>query len=325
MSTAPRWTHPAPSADQASSLRVLAEASGRPAHAAGRIAPGGRAPRVVAIASGKGGVGKSNLAVNLCIWAARAGARTMLVDADMGLANADVLCGMTVGAHLGHVIDGVASLEDVAVDAPGGFRLVSGSSGVTRMAALDRAQRGRVFAAIRSLGGAADLVVIDCGAGIGATVLEALGHACLGLVITTPEPTAIADAYALIKAAVVRSRDTRGGRADAGIALVVNQVRRPREGRAVHERIDQVARTFLHARIAYAGAVREDGAIGAAVRARWPVALRSPRARSSRDIRALSGMILGCLDIRGNLSERPQGVVGPATSCVVPGAGRSGT
>ena len=306
MTAAPRWADTTESPDQAAALRALAGFSAAPGASGDRAAPRIGAPRVVVIASGKGGVGKSNLAVNLSICAAQAGSRTVLVDADMGLANADVLCGMTVAAHLGHVLDGAAPMEDVAIDAPGGFRLVSGSSGVTRMASLDRAQRSRVLAEIRAMGATTDLAIVDCGAGIGPTVVEFLGAACLGLVVTTPEPTAIADAYALIKAAVLRAREGRGR---AGLALVVNQAKSEKEARAVHARIDQVARRFLDERIAFAGAVREDDAVAAAVRARWPVALRSPRSRAARDIRSLSGMTIRSLDIRCGPPAHPQGLV----------------
>jgi flagellar biosynthesis protein FlhG len=168
-----------------------------------------------------------------------------------------------------------------------------------------------VLGTIRGLGRAVQLVIVDCGAGIGPGVLEFLGAASLGIVVTTPEPTAIADAYALIKAVVTRARDGRG---NDGLALVVNQVRNDQEAHAVHERINMVARRFLESRIANAGSVRADSAIGAAVRARWPVTLRSPHARASRDIRTLSGMVLDSLDIRYDTRAGTQGLVSAVRS-----------
>jgi flagellar biosynthesis protein FlhG len=321
MSAAPRWIN-STAADQAAALRALAGFSESPRATDDSMDAAVQSPRIVVIASGKGGVGKSNIAVNLCVNAARAGVRTVLVDADMGLANADVLCGMTVAAHLGHVIDGAATMEEVAFDAPGGFRLVSGSSGVTRMATLDRSHRARVLDEVRALGATTDLVVVDCGAGIGPTVLEFLAAAHLALIVTTPEPTAIADAYALIKAVVVRAREGRG---HAGLGLIVNQARTRKDARAVHERIDQVARKFLDTRLAFAGAVRQDDAVSAAVRARWPLALRSPRSRAARDVRNLSGMVIDSLDIRCADPRAPQGLVAGVVRTSGRGARASGT
>ncbi|MEO1129807.1 MAG: MinD/ParA family protein, partial [Planctomycetota bacterium] len=251
--------------------------------------------RVLAIASGKGGVGKSNITVNLAIAAAHAGVRTVVIDGDFGLANADVLCGINSAVHIGQVIDGDRTLEQVAIPAPGGFRLVPGGSGVTRLSHLDRAQRTRLIGAVSSLASSTDLVIVDCGAGVGESVVSLVHAAHLAFVVTTPEPTAIADAYALIK--VLARRGAQHAQ------LVVNQVRRRKEADAVHGRIAAVAARFLQQQVPLAGCVRFDEKVRAAVRQRQPFLLESPGSRAARDVRSLSGSTVRAV----GLSEHAEG------------------
>lgn len=277
------------SMDQAAGLRALVDE--------GRVVDAGTARGfgVLAIASGKGGVGKTNLCVNLAAAMARRGVRVVLIDGDLGLANADVLCGVNTSAHLGHVIEGRCSLEEIAVETSCGFRLISGASGITRLAHLDASQRRRIFDGLASLEGSVDLVLVDCGAGIGLGVLGFVAAADLSLIVTTPEPTAIADAYALIKTLVSRAR---GGLApESRSMLVVNQARRESEAWRVHRRINAVCERFLGARVKLSGWVPYDGAVREAVRARHPFVYNAPRCRASRAVRDLSGRVLEELDI----------------------------
>lgn len=291
-------------ADQAARLRALVdEQEGR----APRVGDE-RGFRVLAVASGKGGVGKTNLCVNLAATAARRGSRVYLIDGDLGLANADVICGVNTSAHLGHVIEGRCSLEDIAVEGPGGLRLISGASGITRLAHLDTTQRRRIVEGMASLEGKADLVMIDCGAGIGLGVLGFIAESDLALIVATPEPTAIADAYALIKSLVTRARAGLGPA--SRVALVVNQVKRPSEAAAVHRRIDAVARKFLGEGVELAGWVVTDGAVREAVRARRPFVEHAPRCRAARCVRDLSGYVARALDMRGSGGSAQRGVVG---------------
>jgi flagellar biosynthesis protein FlhG len=159
---------------------------------------------VIAITSGKGGVGKSNIAVNLAIKLASAGKEVVLLDADLGLANADVLCNIDLPCNLSHVIARKRELSDVMVKAPGGFHLIGGASGLARMADLTDHDRQRLVLALAELEQRADIILIDTGAGISPNVLSFTRAADHVLVVTTPEPTAITDAYAVIK---VISRD----------------------------------------------------------------------------------------------------------------------
>lgn len=232
---------------------------------------------VIAVTSGKGGVGKSNIAVNLAIKLASAGKEVVLLDADLGLANADVLCNVDLPYNLSHVIARKKDLSEVLVKAPGGFRLIGGASGLARMADLSDFDRQRLVVALAELEEQADLILIDTGAGISPNVLSFTRAADQVLVVTTPEPTAITDAYAAIK---VISRD--GG--DRRVSLLVNQVKTPGEGRIVYERIAKVAKQFLGVSVLDAGHLPADEQVQSAVRKRVPFVIGSPHCPASQCI-----------------------------------------
>ena len=254
--------------DQAAALRSLARARPR--------------ATVIAITSGKGGVGKSNVAVNLAIRFAKSGKDVVLLDADLGLANADVLCNVDLPANLSHVIARKRELRDVLVHAPGGFRLIGGASGLARMADLSEDDRRRLTDALAELEQQTDIIIIDTGAGISPNVLSFTRAADHVLVVTTPEPTAITDAYAVIK---VVSRDPGNRR----INLLVNQARSAGEGsRIVHDRIARVAKQFLGATVFDAGHVMSDDAVPTAVRRRVPFVLSSPNCPAGQCITRLA-------------------------------------
>jgi len=253
--------------DQASQLR--------------RIARQGTRATVIAVTSGKGGVGKSNIAVNLAIKLASAGKEVVLMDADLGLANADVLCNIDLPSNLSHFISRKRELADVMVDGPGGFRLIGGASGLARMADLSDYDRQRLVSAMADLEARTDVILIDTGAGISPNVLSFTRCADQVLVVTTPEPTAITDAYAVIK---VISRDAP----DRPISLLVNQVRRPEEGRFVYERIAKVAKQFLNVQVLDAGSVPADPEVPSAVRRRTPFLIAAPRCPASLHISQLA-------------------------------------
>lgn len=303
---APQGQDPAHSEDQASRLRALvaahrAEAPVRPARREG-------AASVIAIASGKGGVGKTTLAVNLCIALARRGTRVTLVDADLGMANADVMCGLTPSRRLEHALgpaaDRHARLADIAVDAPGGFRLVPGSVGVARMADLSADERDALLSALASLERESDLIVIDTGAGIGPAVLAMLRWADLGLVVATPDPASITDAYALMKCA--RQRPAQPGVTPPRLAIVINQAANPAEARAVHDRLAGCAHRFLGFRPDMLGWIPRDDTVARSVRQRSPFTLARGDDEPSRRVAALADSALGTLGLT------------PSPACVVP-------
>jgi flagellar biosynthesis protein FlhG len=262
----------------------------RPHHAAPQ-----RRASVIAITSGKGGVGKSNVAVNLAIKLASAGKTVVLLDADLGLANADVLCNIDLPHNLSAVIARKKELHEVLVKAPGGFSLIGGASGLARMADLTDADRQRIVRALAELESLADIILIDTGAGISPNVLSFTRAADHVLVVTTPEPTAITDAYAVVKVlhkdasappGALAAATAEGG--ERRISLLVNQVRSPAEARVVHERIAKVARQFLGVSVYDAGHLVADECVPLSVRSRTPFVLAHPRSAASHCITQLA-------------------------------------
>jgi flagellar biosynthesis protein FlhG len=236
---------------------------------------------VIAVTSGKGGVGKSNVAVNLAVQLASAGKSVVLLDADLGLANADVLCNIDLPFNLAHVIARKKELKEVMVKGPGGFKLIGGASGLARMADLSDDDRQRLVAALAELELQADVILIDTGAGISPNVLSFTRAADHVLVVTTPEPTAITDAYAVVK---VISRDGAVHR----VSLLVNQVRAPAEAKIVYDRIAKVARQFLNISVFDAGHIPADDNVPMAVRRRVPFSLAFPRSAATQGIAHLA-------------------------------------
>jgi flagellar biosynthesis protein FlhG len=225
--------------------------------------------RIIAVTSGKGGVGKTNIAVNLAIRLSEMGRKIILIDGDLGTANADVLCNLAPGGNLAHVVAGRKTLAQAMVPAPGGFSLIPGASGLAQMASLGEYERQNLVEQIQHLEAQSDLIILDTGAGVNPGVLSFALGADQILVVTTPEPTSVTDAYATIKT-------VRRKREDVDIRLLVNMVQNEEEGRQVFARIDAVCRRFLDMSIQYAGHVESDPRVGLAVRRRRPFVLESP-------------------------------------------------
>jgi flagellar biosynthesis protein FlhG len=241
-------------------------------------------PTVCAITSGKGGVGKTNLAVNLGICLARGGQRVTLVDADLGLANADVLLGVHPRYNLTHYVRGERDLHEVIAPAPGGLSFLAGASGVRGADRLDAEQQR--FLVERLATGREGFVILDCGAGISASVLEFALAADVVIVVTTPEPTALTDAYATVK---TLWREGYG----CSVRLLVNMVQSRAEARAAYGRIRAVAEKYMEFPIADAGYVLHDTHVELAVRQRIPFVLRYPKCSASACATAVAARF-GC-------------------------------
>lgn len=268
--------------DQASALRKLMKRA--------------RRTRTIAVTSGKGGVGKSNVALNLSILLSAAGNRVALVDADLGLANLDVLVNVAVGANLSHVLAGTKRLEEIVMDLPSGVQLVPGASGIAKLADLSELQRVQLVNSLSALEADNDVIVVDTGAGISPEVLQFVCAADSAIVVTTPEPTAVTDAYSMIKVLTQRAYKGR-------ISLLVNLVQNRQEGRTTYQRVSGVAEQFLNARVLDAGYVVADPRVGESVRRREPFVLAHPRCQASKCLAALAGKLCE----GGSLTERREG------------------
>ena len=232
-----------------------------------------RGPRVIAVTSGKGGVGKTNVTANLALALARRGRRVLVLDADLGLGNVDVL-------------RGDRRLADILVEGPGGIRILPACSGLQELTALREDQRLALRDELDEAAGEADVLLIDTGAGISANVLFFAGLAGDILVVASPEPTAMADAYALMK---VLSRREVGRR----FRLLVNLAASPREGLEVHRRLGLVADRFLDIAIEYVGAVPADDHVRLAVARQKAVVDLFPKAPASVAFDRLAAAVAG--------------------------------
>jgi len=269
--------------DQASRLRaMLADESDAPPR---QQHP---RPRVIALASGKGGVGKTFTSISIASAMAGLGRKTMLIDADFGAANADIMLGLAPLRRLDEcMIKGFArghSLADIAIDSGAGFRLVPGPVGMGRPPST--ADRQRLIHSLSQLHGVADIAIMDCSAGVSSSVLDVVAAADLSVVVLTPEPTSIADAYALIKSLV----RTQGPQAGERVGLLVNQTESRTEAERVHRRIAAVARKFLGLELALFGHIPSDRAVVKGVRGQCVARggkLKSPAGRSARKAASL--------------------------------------
>lgn len=274
--------------DQAQQLRRLMMEQGR-----GGSLPADRGhTQVIAIASGKGGVGKTQIAANLAIALAARSYRVVLFDMDLGLANADIVLGCEVGGTWSDVLSGKRELDEILIKGPGGIDFVAGASGVAHMANLSEFERYRLLTAMREIEARYDLVVMDCGAGISQNVIGFAASADTVLVVATPEPTAVTDAYATIKSFAYEWNFNGGvGEMNSSIGLVVNMAESKREGRKTYERLAGVAARFLHLPVADYGYILRDDHVPAAVRQRQPVLLHYPRCSASTCLMASAGRL----------------------------------
>jgi flagellar biosynthesis protein FlhG len=275
--------------DQANTLRRIVQHHKRQqerAQAAARPGPrpGSSTPRVIAITSGKGGVGKTNTVLNLSLALSRMQRRVLLLDADMGLANVDVLLGLTPRYTLEHVLAGQKDIGDVVLTGPYGLRILPSSSGISELSELEPEEQSRLFAELRRIDEDVDYLFIDTGAGISSNVLRFNASAGEVYLVVSPEPTSMTDAYALMKLLSVKYQVHEFG-------LIANQVLSEQDGRAVYDRLHRVCSEYLHARLTYLGSVPFDRHIHRAVRQQRALMDLFPNAPAARSLARIAAVV----------------------------------
>ncbi|MDR3349665.1 MAG: MinD/ParA family protein [Acidaminococcales bacterium] len=255
--------------DQAERLRELSERCIALNEKGGE--PECAAAHVLAIASGKGGVGKSSFAVNLALALANYGKKVLIVDADIGMANIDVMMGLIAKYSLIDIIEGVRSFEEVVVTGPRNIKFLPGGSGIKSLVSLTNLELQRILSQASQFEKAMDFILLDTGAGMGDTVMNFLMAADDILLVATPEPTSLTDAYALIKA--YAGNDNAG---KAALRLVVNRVGSAAESSVVADKLCKVAVKFLSVQLRQIGYIFEDPAVSQSIRSQRPLLLQSP-------------------------------------------------
>ena len=289
--------------DQATRLRQMVGAEGEPAPTEAQPPP--TAPqtvperpmlssaqakawadvRVVAITSGKGGVVKTNIAVNLAIALRDKGYRVLVIDADLGMANVDVMLGTSSRRHLLDLLRPEVKLDDVIVETPHSVQYISGGSGIEKALEYDRAEKLLLQQKLADCAARADVILVDTGAGLGRNVMDFILAADEVILVTTPEPTSLTDAYAVMKAYSIYA-------AQKNLRLVINRVYEPKESREVALKLQRAAEKFLHMPVDCLGYVFEDASVTKAVRRQQPLIKAAPTSAAARCIEALAEAII---------------------------------
>ncbi len=267
--------------DQAERLRALVQ--GQRDYSLRR--PEG-SPRIFVVASGKGGVGKTNLAVNLALSMGQMGYKTMILDADLGMANVDILLDLKPLYTLIDVIRGEKELQEVILRGPYNLEVLPGGSCIPEIISLDNWQREELLSRLSYLEQETDFIFVDCSAGISRNVVTFIAAADELVLVTTPEPTAITDVYSVIK---VVDRYYR----QANIGLIVNMVESAAEGEQIFQRIARVCHNFLAVKLTYLGSVNFDQYVHKAVVECSPYVLRYPRSPAASSTRQIARHLLG--------------------------------
>lgn len=240
--------------------------------------------RAIAVAGGKGGVGKSTVAVNLGMSLSMAGHDVMLLDADMGLANVDVLLGLTPSRHIGHLLDGQCGLEELVLEAPRGLRVIPAGSGARRLAQLDNGEHAAIIRAFDELANPPRYLLVDTAAGLSDSVAMFAAATDDVVLVVCDEPASLTDAYAMIK---VLSRDFGVRR----FRMVANMVRNEGEARQLHHKLSRVSDRFLDVVIDFTGWVPHDERLRQAIRRQCAVVDLWPSSRSALAFKQLAGAV----------------------------------
>lgn len=245
--------------------------------------------RVITITSGKGGVGKSNLAVNLAVHFTNMGKKVIIFDADFGLANVEVMFNTVPKYNLSDVISKGLSLSDVITRGPLDIGFISAGSGIMSLNNLSEEQVHRLVRSLRQLSGLCDVIIVDTGAGISNHVMDFVVASPEILLVATPDPSSITDSYSLLKALFLSPYYNREF---SRVGIVANRVKNEKEADQVYEKLDQVVEQFLNRNIEFAGGIEQDINLDRAVRAQKIVSMAYPQSKCSKDFRALAEKLM---------------------------------
>lgn len=261
--------------DQAEQLRNIVKRHSMP----------GQFARVITVTSGKGGVGKSNLSVNLGIQLSKMGKRVIILDADFGLANVEVMLGIRPKYNLADIIYGNKKLQEIITKGPENLMFISAGSGIQELTNITKGQIDFLNQKLYELDEIADIIIIDTGAGITDSVLEFVMASAEVLLVITPEPTSITDAYALLKVLNKRGDFNSGA---TSIKMIANRIGSQEEGRSLYNKMNLVVQKFLTLKLDYLGGIPQDSNVTRAVMQQKPYSVLYPNSPSSRAISALA-------------------------------------
>ncbi|MCR5503873.1 MAG: MinD/ParA family protein [Lachnospiraceae bacterium] len=280
--------------DQAEQLRNLIKAE--------NAKKGGPRPlaRVMAVTSGKGGVGKSNTAINLAIQLKKLGQRVIILDADFGLANIEIMFGTVPKHNLCDLIYKGKGIRDIITWGPGDVGFISGGSGIAGMSNLDRNYLEYIIQNLAQLDAITDVIIVDTGAGISDAVLEFLVASGEILLVTTPEPTSITDSYSLLKAL---NNHPRYMPEYSPVKMIANKVSDRQDGQMLFNKLNAVVSRYLKLPLHYLGSVPEDKELSVGVMQQMPVSLKNPAARSSLAYEEIAAKLMN-REISGSVARR---------------------
>ncbi|MDR1220857.1 MAG: MinD/ParA family protein [Treponema sp.] len=267
--------------DQAEKLRELMRKRGETSAAtAEKVQPvktwEQKKTRIITITSGKGGVGKTNVSVNMAIAYARLGKKVVVMDADLGLANVNVMLGLVPKYNLYHVMRKQKTMKEILEETEYGISIVAGASGLSKIANLTEDERENFINELATLSNV-DIIIIDTSAGVSKNVLDFIVAADDAIIITTPEPTAITDAYGITKIIATEMMN----KAEIGLKLVVNRVKSAEEAKKVADRMISIAGQFLNLKIEYLGFIYDDSMVSQAVLRTKPFTVIDPKSKAS--------------------------------------------
>lgn len=240
--------------------------------------------RVIAITSGKGGAGKTNLSVNLGISLAQTGQRVAILDADMGLANVDILLGVYPKFNLSHVLSGEKTLPEIMMEGPSGIRIIPGASGIQKMAELSTTEQAAMIHAFSEIDQDLDVLIVDTAAGISASVVN-FARACQEIIVVVcDEPTSLTDAYAFIK---LLNRDYKL----SNFHVITNMVKSVQQGQALFQKLTKVTDHYLDVTLRFVGTVPYDENLRKSVQKQIPVVVGFPGTKAALAIKDIAGKI----------------------------------